>query len=323
MGNATAIPTENNVQPRACQVIPFRFEESEVRTLVVEEKPWFCASDVCSVLGYQNSADAIKKHCLASGIAKREMRSGGQFRTYSIINEGNLYRLICKSRKPEAMRFEQMLMDEILPTIRKTGRYEASGSISANTLQRVFQRRQVFFVLRDGKVWVSAANVCSALGIGSSVKLIRNLPEHQQCRFLKGTVNLVMIDVAGALQAVDFCQAELADEYRRWMIGVQAEMLSTDTSVSSIAQAHDFCLPQPEMSEKERVARQSLSMTRFLCHHDCDGKIVMREIPNNAVIIGMDRLAGFVADPHGVPLDIAWDIFEAAGRRIKSAQLTR
>ncbi|WP_321861294.1 hypothetical protein [Pseudomonas paraveronii] len=48
-----------------------------------------------------------------------------------------------------------------------------------------------------------------------------------------------------------------------------------------------------------------------------------REIPINAAIISMDRLAGFVADPHGVPLDIAWDIFEAAGRRIRSAQLTR
>ena len=138
---------------------------------------------------------------------------------------GNLYRLILKSRKPEAERFEQMVMDEILPTIRKTGRYEAPRAGNATTLQRVFQGRQVFFALQDGKVWVSAANVCSALGIGASVKLTRNLQDQQVCRFLKGAVNLVMIDVPGALQAVDYCRAELVEKYRCWINGVQTDLL--------------------------------------------------------------------------------------------------
>lgn len=104
-------------------VIPFQFEKSEIRTLLIDDQPWFCVADICTVLGYVNSRDAISKHCREAGVAKRDIRSGGQMRSAAFINEGNLYRLIIKSRKQEAQRFESWVCDEVLPAIRKHGSY--------------------------------------------------------------------------------------------------------------------------------------------------------------------------------------------------------
>lgn len=111
------------------QIIPFHFEAHEIRAYSDEAgEPWLCAADLCSVLGYRNAADAIAKHCREAGIAKRDISSGGQKRSVTFINEGNLYRLIIKSRKEEALRFEAWVCDEVLPAIRKHGRYEDHGN---------------------------------------------------------------------------------------------------------------------------------------------------------------------------------------------------
>lgn len=119
-------------------LVSFSFESLSVRTFADEAgEPWFCAKDVCDVLGYANSRKAVADHCRAKGVTNRDTptESGvtngdgtsrarlSQEMTY--INEGNLYRLIIKSRKPEAERFESWVCDDVLPTIRKTGQYVA------------------------------------------------------------------------------------------------------------------------------------------------------------------------------------------------------
>lgn len=110
---------------QTAQVIPFRFESIEVRAFSDEAgEPWFCAADVCSALGYANTSKAISDNCRVAGVTSSYIRSGGQGRSVKFINEGNLYRLIIKSRKEEAERFEAWVCDEVLPSIRKTGRYE-------------------------------------------------------------------------------------------------------------------------------------------------------------------------------------------------------
>lgn len=112
-------------------VIPFAFEAKSVRVQEVGGAPWFCVTDVCSILGYSNSRDTMSKHCREAGVAKRDISSGGQNRSLSFIDEGNLYRLIIKSRKEEAQRFESWVCDEVLPAIRKYGRYEdAQGKMA-------------------------------------------------------------------------------------------------------------------------------------------------------------------------------------------------
>lgn len=103
----------------------FNFNSLAIRVIADENgEPWFLANDVCAVLGYANPRDAIAKHCRQGGVAKRDTPTESGIQEMSYINEGNLYRLIIKSRKPEAEPFESWVCDEVLPSIRKTGKYE-------------------------------------------------------------------------------------------------------------------------------------------------------------------------------------------------------
>ncbi len=104
-------------------VIPFAFEAKSVRVQEIDGSPWFCVTDVCSILGYSNSRDAMSKHCREKGVAKRDTLTTKGKQALTFIDEGNLYRLIIKSRKEEALRFESWVCDEVLPSIRKHGHY--------------------------------------------------------------------------------------------------------------------------------------------------------------------------------------------------------
>ncbi|KKB00224.1 BRO family protein, partial [Avibacterium paragallinarum] len=89
---------------------------------------WFCGTDVCDVLGYANSRKALQDHCKSSGVTKRYTPTKGGNQELTFINEPNLYRLIIKSRKPEAEPFEAWVFEEVLPQIRKTGKYSLQNS---------------------------------------------------------------------------------------------------------------------------------------------------------------------------------------------------
>lgn len=85
----------------------FNFNSSQVRVITdLNQEHWFCGADVCSILGYINAPDAMKKHCKEAGIAKRYISHPSGRKEAIFINEPNLYRLIIKSRKPEAEKFE-------------------------------------------------------------------------------------------------------------------------------------------------------------------------------------------------------------------------
>lgn len=106
-------------------LIPFAFEGNEIRVIEIEGEPWFVGKDVAQALGYANPQKALRDHC------KKAQHVGGERFVHpsdldpqtKIIPESDVYRLIIKSNKPEAERFEAMVMEEILPSIRKTGTY--------------------------------------------------------------------------------------------------------------------------------------------------------------------------------------------------------
>jgi prophage antirepressor-like protein len=77
--------------------------------------------DVATALGYVNPRKAVNDHC--KGVTKRDTPTSSGVQSMSYINEGDLYRLIMKSKLPSAEKFESWVMDEVLPTIRKTGGY--------------------------------------------------------------------------------------------------------------------------------------------------------------------------------------------------------
>lgn len=100
----------------------FNSEEfGEIRTIEIDGKPYFVATDVATALGYVNPRKAVNDHC--KGVTKRDTPTSSGVQSMSYINEGDLYRLIMKSKLPSAEKFESWVMDEVLPTIRKTGGY--------------------------------------------------------------------------------------------------------------------------------------------------------------------------------------------------------
>lgn len=105
-------------------------EFGDVRTMEIDGKPYFCASDVASMLGYSNTRDAISRHCKGvvkhDGVSKTTNQYGvvtNQTVEMSFIPEGDVYRLIVRSKLPQAEKFESWVFDEVLPSIRKSGLY--------------------------------------------------------------------------------------------------------------------------------------------------------------------------------------------------------
>ena len=80
----------SNVSLCASAPVEFQFQSNIVRTVAIDGEVWFCATDVCSVLGYTNSRKVIADHCKASGVTKRYISSGGQNREVIFINEPSL-----------------------------------------------------------------------------------------------------------------------------------------------------------------------------------------------------------------------------------------
>lgn len=99
-------------------------EFGQIRTVTIDNKPWFVASDVASALGYSNPRKAVADHC--KGVTKRDTPTSSGTQSISYINEGDVYRLIMKSKLPSAERFESWVVDEVLPSIRKNGGYIAN-----------------------------------------------------------------------------------------------------------------------------------------------------------------------------------------------------
>ena len=101
----------------------YSFESSNVRIIVEDGEPLFCASDVCKTLGYSNARDAMRVHCAEKGVVKRDTPTSGGVQAMAYIDERNLYRLIMRSKLPSAEKFQDWVCGEVLPSIRKTGKY--------------------------------------------------------------------------------------------------------------------------------------------------------------------------------------------------------
>lgn len=102
----------------------FNFEQNEVRTILVNDEPYFVGKDVAETLGYSNTAKAIRDHVdIEDRRSERIVHPSGGTQDSVIINESGLYSLILKSKLPNAKKFKRWVTSEVLPTIRKTGSY--------------------------------------------------------------------------------------------------------------------------------------------------------------------------------------------------------
>ncbi|UXR86210.1 phage antirepressor [Staphylococcus felis] len=105
----------------------------ELEILTIDGEQWFPATKVAETLGYSNPHKAIRDHAKEKGVTIRSVLSNGGNQNKKFIDEGNLYRLISRSKLPQAEQFEEWVFDEVLPAIRKHGVY-ATDNVIENTL---------------------------------------------------------------------------------------------------------------------------------------------------------------------------------------------
>lgn len=107
----------------------FSFENSQVRTLGSAESPLFVAIDIAKALGYQNLVRSVNDHVDPEDLTKQEITdSMGRKQTVNCVNESGLYALIFGSKLESAKRFKRWVTNEVLPAIRKQGRFECPAA---------------------------------------------------------------------------------------------------------------------------------------------------------------------------------------------------
>lgn len=124
-------------------ILTFSFENSSVRTLGTPEAPLFVASDITKALGFGNSRQAIATHVDPEDLIKVEIDTAGGKQTVNCVNESGLYALIFGSKLESAKRFKRWVTSEVLPAIRRTGRYETAQSAQISTSEQYEIRKAI------------------------------------------------------------------------------------------------------------------------------------------------------------------------------------
>ena len=127
----------------------FNFENHEVRSLLLNNEPWFVGKDVADVLGYQNGSRDINRHVDEED---RQNYQNGTFdspRGMTIINESGLYSLVLSSKLPSAKKFKRWVTSEVLPALRKTGQYQVKELSGSELMARALIEAQNVLAAKD------------------------------------------------------------------------------------------------------------------------------------------------------------------------------
>lgn len=160
-------------------------EFGKIRLVLINDEPWIVGKDVAQALGYSNHRDALHKHVDDEDKRESQIATPSGTQQMVIINESGLYALIFGSKLPSARRFKHWVTSEVLPAIRKTGRYGQNAyriqdaplsEVTALLHEASSFLREMDKVMRDqnshpSDIAEEFKNVCDQLGI---VKLSDN-----------------------------------------------------------------------------------------------------------------------------------------------------
>ena len=179
----------------------------EIRVLKKDGKEYFVGVDVAKCLQYSNPSKAVIDHC--KGVTKIGIPSNGGVQETNVITEGDLYRLIIKSKMPESQKFEEWVFDEVLPAIRKTGGYVAEDraidfvnnwlpqvdDVSRNAIATVLEEnRRLVLQIEEQKPMVEYAeqvgSSSDSISVGDFAKLVHDenikIGRNKLFKWLKG-----------------------------------------------------------------------------------------------------------------------------------------
>lgn len=137
-------------------LIPFNFDDSLVRSTLIDDQPWFVAIDIAKVLEYRETHDMTRMldddEAAPHTMRVRSENGVEQDRQVTIIDESGLFHAILKSRKPEARRFRKWVTGELLPTLYRDGGYSLADhaeKLRLDANKRITQHQEAAIRLID------------------------------------------------------------------------------------------------------------------------------------------------------------------------------
>lgn len=134
----------------------FNFENHEVRSLLLNNEPWFVGKDVADVLGYSNSRKAMADHVddedkevlTSRNVTLENIPNRG----ITVVNESGLYSLILSSKLPSAKKFKRWVTSEVLPALRKTGQYQVKELSGSELMAKALIEAQSVLAAKDKQI---------------------------------------------------------------------------------------------------------------------------------------------------------------------------
>ena len=226
----------------SAEILPFDFEEQAVRVVMRDGDPWFVAADICRVLELSNPTEAIRP---LDDDERAKYFLGRQGKS-NIISESGLYALVVRSSKPEARRFRKWITSEVLPAIRRHGRYDLPGLPEATGIGDV--------AARDADLWLSMIREARLLGgtrVGRTMWARSPLPPLQLTA--QGTGS---IDKTEAQACLEHLTARFGDTLSEARLGSQ-EAIDKLTDLGARAKNDGLFLANPAHGAPERLFKDT------------------------------------------------------------------
>ena len=189
-------------------LIAYQFKNSNIRIELKNNEPLFCLTDVANALNIKN-AHSNRFNFSEKGIHKMYTQTKGGKQELIFIDEANLYRVIFRSNKKEAIDFQNWVFEEVLPSIRKTGSY----SLTLNKQQQYLIKQAVFNnAAKTGKTYQSVYRILYAKF---------NVPRYQD--ILAKDFDEALAFLAGSVKPINNQSALLPDidQDGRWLVIVK------------------------------------------------------------------------------------------------------
>lgn len=143
-------------------------EFGSVRTLTLNDEPWFVGKDVASILKYTNTTKAIRDHVDEEDKLTERIVLSGQNREAIFINESGLYSLILSSKMPSAKKFKRWVTSEVLPALRKTGQYQVKELSGSELMAKALIEAQNVLAAKDKQIQEMKPKVVFADAVATS-----------------------------------------------------------------------------------------------------------------------------------------------------------
>lgn len=147
----------------------FNFENHEVRSLLLNNEPWFVGKDVAEALGYSKARNAIATHIDSEDKKDAPIQGTlGGVQEMTVINESGLYSLVLSSKLPSAKKFKRWVTSEVLPALRKTGQYQVKELSGQELMAKALIEAQSVLAAKDKQIEQMKPKVVFADAVATS-----------------------------------------------------------------------------------------------------------------------------------------------------------